>query len=249
MGGMVRDLLKGDKERVRLRNNVRAGKARDPYDAFEWMNELHEKYELDPLYFLLVAEANGKYDKNSLPSHVAMRGLIKNISSRYGIGIHPSWQSGDRPELLKKEIRLLENITGKNITVSRQHFLRFTLPEGYRRLIDAGIKEDHSMAYGTMNGFRASVTSSFYWYDLERDQATDLLLHPFCFMDANSFYEQKHEPEQARAELLHYLKEVRSVNGRLITLWHNTFLGEESRFRGWREVYEAFLLSNAQFSP
>lgn len=241
MGGMYRDLLKGDRERVRLRNNVRAGKRQDPYDSFEWLYALHEKFILKPLYFFLVAEANGKYDKNIPPSNEAMMDLIKNISSRYEIGVHPSWQSGDRSELLKKEISLLQQITGKNISVSRQHFLRFNLPEGYRRLIDAGIKEDHSMGYGTINGFRASVSSSFYWYDLERDQVADLFVHPFCFMDANSYYEQRQTPQQTSQELLKYLHEVRSVNGRMITLWHNTFLGDEERFSGWGQVYEEFV--------
>jgi len=55
------------------------------------------------------------------------------------------------------------------ITQSRQHYIRFNLPEGYQRLIAAGITDDYSMGYGSVNGFRASVASSFYWYDLEKE--------------------------------------------------------------------------------
>ena len=241
IGGMVRDQLKGDKARAKLRKNVRAWKEKDPYDSFDWMDALHDTYNLKPLYFFLVAGSNGKYDKNTLPSNDAMKGLIKRVTSKYEIGVHPSWQTGEHPELLKKEIAFLENISAKNITTSRQHFLRFKLPDGYRRLINAGINEDHSMGYGTINGFRASVASSFFWFDLGKNEATNLLVHPFCFMDANSFYEMKQTPAQALEELRYYLNEVRSVNGNLITLWHNTFLGTEERFSGWREVYEDFL--------
>lgn len=60
-------------------------------------------------------------------------------------------------------------------------------------------------------------------------------------MDANSFYEMKQSPAQALEELRRYLHEVWTVNGRLITLWHNTFLGSEERFNGWGKIYREFL--------
>ena len=62
-------------------------------------------------------------------------------------------------------------------------------------------------------------------------------------MDANSFYEQKFTAEQALEELQHYCQVVRSVNGMMITIWHNNFLGEGKLFKGWREAYEQFICS------
>ena len=133
-----------------------------------------------------------------------MKHLIREHSDHYSIGIHPSWQSGDDPEKLKLEILKLGHIAGKQISSSRQHYIRFTLPQTYRQLIDLGIESDFSMGYGSINGFRASVTSPFFWYDLEREEQTKLLLYPFCFMEANSFYEQKYSTQQAFEELKHY---------------------------------------------
>ncbi len=177
------------------------------------MDELHQQYDLRPCYFFLVAEQTGKYDKNILPEKSALQSLIKKHKEKYSIGIHPSWQSGDDTSLLKKEIQILQTIADKEITISRQHYIRFTLPDTFRLLIDAGIKEDYSMGYGSINGFRASVASSFYWYDLEKEEQTNLLLHPFCYMEANSFYEQKMSSTEALEEMLHYLNEVKKVNG------------------------------------
>ena len=137
---------------------------------------------------------------------------------------------------------MLESTTGKKITASRQHYIRFTLPQTFRRLIAAGITDDHSMGYGSINGFRASVASSFYWYDLKKEEQTVLLLHPFCFMEANSFFEQKYLPQRAYEEMMHYYNVVKAVNGTLITIWHNNFLGTYPMFRGWRDVYEEFVL-------
>jgi hypothetical protein len=97
------------------------------------------------------------------------------------------------------------------------------------------------MGYGSINGFRASIASSFYWYDLKHEEQTQLLIHPFCFMDANAYYEQKLSAEEALQELMHYYQTIKTVNGKLITIWHNSFLGTDSEFEGWREVYQRFI--------
>ena len=97
------------------------------------------------------------------------------------------------------------------------------------------------MGYGSINGFRSSVASSFYWYNLEKEEQTALRIHPFCFMDANSFYEQRQNAEQTLTELMHYLSVCKQVNGNLITIWHNNFLGISNEFNGWKEMYERFI--------
>lgn len=97
------------------------------------------------------------------------------------------------------------------------------------------------MGYGSINGFRASVASLFYWYDLEKEETTYLLLYPFCYMEANSFHEQQQTPQQAFDEMRHYYARVKAVNGILITIWHNTFLGTDELFKGWRDVYAQFV--------
>lgn len=235
IGGFLKD---PSTERLR----VLTGKQTDPFDVYNWLDELHARYSLTPVYFFLMAEKNGRYDKNILPHTGAIQELTRRHASKYTIGIHPSWQSGDDESMLKKELQLLQNNSGKNINASRQHYIRFNLPEGYRRLAAAGITDDYSMGYGSINGFRASVASSFYWYDLEKEMQTALRIHPFCFMDANSFYEQKLSPEQAYDELLQYYSVCKKVNGTLISIWHNNFLGMDPQFAGWKACYEKFIV-------
>jgi len=226
------------------RIKVLAGLSKDPFDCYKWMNDLHQQNNLRPLYFFLVPEKNSKYDKNILPHKDAMWRLVKHHAKKYTIGLHPSWQAGDRFSLLKKEKELLEAMADTDqggITRSRQHYIRFNLPDGYRRLTESGITDDYSMGYGSINGFRASVASSFYWYDLEKDVQTGLRIHPFCFMDANAYYEQKQTPQETLDELIHYLSVCKSVNGTLITIWHNNFLGTDAAFKEWREIYTQFI--------
>ncbi len=212
----------------------------DPFDSFSFLKNLHEKFELRPIYFWLVALERGKLDKNISPQVPAMKNLIGG-HAEYDNGLHPSWHSHTSASVIQEEKQLLEEILHKPITASRQHYLRYRLPETYEALIRAGITDEYSMGYGSINGFRASTASAFNWFNLRTNKETPLRIHPFGFMDANSFYEQKQTPEQSLIELMKYVEVCRQEKCRLITIFHNNFLGSTSEFRGWKEMYERFI--------
>jgi hypothetical protein len=241
IGGTVRSLWKGEWSLVVERWQVLLGLRDDPFDCYEWLDALHLYCRLKPYYFFLVPKNNSTYDKNVSPSSKKFKELVEYYCATYNVGIHPSWQSGDDHSLLKEELEWLEVVGDKDIIASRQHYIRLTIPETYRRLIAAGIRKDFSMGYGSVNGFRASVCTNFKWYDLEKDQSTPLIVYPFCFMDANSFYEEKHTPSQAFDELMLYYNAVKKVNGMLITIWHNSILGNDRNTVGWSRMFEIFM--------
>jgi hypothetical protein len=240
-GGILRSFLKGMWNEASERISVLRKRQTDPFDAYSWLNHLHDQYKLRPYYFFLLARSTGRYDKNIDPAGEAMHQLVHDHAIHYPVGIHPSWQSGDRHSLLKEEIDTLASITGVDVRISRQHYIRVEFPDTFQRLLQHGIRFDFSMGYGSINGFRASVASPFYWYDLKEEKQTALLFYPFCYMDANSFYEQKYTAQQALDEMRHYYKEVKAVNGTLSMIWHNSFLGTGKMFEGWRDAYEQFI--------
>lgn len=240
-GGFVRSMLRGKWYEIKDRWLVLRGKRKDPFDCFEWLDALHLYCRLKPYFFFLVASKTSEYDKNVNPGSPLLQNLISYYAASYKVGLHPSWQSGDDEKLLREEMEWLEVIADRKIIHSRQHYIRFTLPQTYRRLIEAGIEKDFSMGYGSINGFRASVCSSFAWYDLEAEKTTSLMLFPFCFMDANSFYEQKQTPQQAYSELLMYYEQVKRCKGIFISIWHNFILGTDKEFKGWRDMFELFM--------
>jgi hypothetical protein len=242
-GGIILLLFKWKFRKMVQRIRVIKKKKQDPFDSYEWMDQLNDQFNLRPVYFFLVAKEKGKYDKNIDVANLEYQQLVQSISSKYSIGLHPSWASGDIPSLLKKEKATLEHITNQNIISSRQHYIRFELPSTYRKLLALGLTNDYSMGYGSINGFRASIATSFYWYDLKDEEQTKLLIHPYCFMDANSYYEQKLSSEAALEEMTQYYRSIKSVNGTMMTIWHNNFLGTAEEFWGWREVYEKFVSS------
>jgi hypothetical protein len=242
-GGTAKLFFKGKFRKMVHRIQVIKKKRQDPYDAYDLMDQLHGGFGLQPVYFFLVAKEVGKYDKNIDVNNPEYQQLIQSTAAKYAIGLHPSWASGDIPSLLTREKSMLEHVISHAVTNSRQHYIRFDLPSTYRKLLALGITDDYSMGYGSINGFRASIASTYFWYDLKNEEKTRLQIHPFCFMDANSFYEQQLSAEAASEELLQYFDAVKSVNGTMITIWHNNFLGTDPIFAGWKEVYQQFVSS------
>jgi len=241
LGGTLKSLTSGKWMKIRERVAVLRGRESDPFDVYEWLDSLHLYCRMRPYYFFLAAARQQGVDRNIPITAPGLQELIRYYATGSRIGIHPSWQSGDRERLLKEEIEWMEYISGQRINRSRQHYIRLTLPVTYRQLLQHGIGQDFSMGYGSINGFRASVASSFYWYDLEKEEKTPLRLFPFCYMDANSYYEQQFTAAAAMTELMRYYHLIRKVNGLMITIWHNSILGRDKEFSGWREVYETFL--------
>lgn len=239
--GAGKSLLQGRIDELIERLQVLNRKKKDPYDVYEWLDALHLKFRLRPFYFFLLAGKREGYDKNIDPNNDGFKELIRYHAVGYPIGMHPSWQSGDDPVLLSAEKQNLESLTGQKIICSRQHYIRLSMPDTYRLLLENEIESDFSMGYGTVNGFRASVSSPFSWYDLDAERATKLRIYPFCFMDANAFFEQKSTPAEAFEEIRYFHDIVKKVNGTMITIWHNTFLSDVPLYKGWKEVYEIFL--------
>lgn len=234
LAGALQDICRADFKSIKNRSAVLRGVMKDPYDSYAFLDEIHARYILKPVYFFLAGK-NGKLDKNIPFESEVMRKLFAHISNCYDVGIHPSFQSHENVAVLETEIAKIP--TGK----SRQHYIRFQLPHTFRTLLAQGIKEEYSMGYGSINGFRAGTSFSFLWFDLEKNETTDLRLFPFCFMECNSFFEQHFSAAQAAAELNQYLESVRQVDGHLITIWHNFSLGTDPLWEGWRSVYEEFL--------
>ncbi len=239
--GFIRNLGGFFKKPSWERLQVLARIQKDPFDSFEWIHSQPEKTKSEKIFFYLVAIARSKYDKNVSPLTKAMKQLIKKESRLNPIGIHPSWNSYNNEKSLREEKNILEQTLEKQVIHSRQHYIKFDLPNTFQQLIDIGIQNDFSMGYGSINGFRASAASSFFWYDLKNEKTTSLRLYPFCFMDANCHYEQQLNTQQAFEELTHYVNLCKENNGLFIPIFHNNFLGTSQEFIGWRELYLKFL--------
>lgn len=236
-GGYARAIMKSDSDDFLRRKKVLSGKDKDPYDTYDFQFELHKKYNLMPIYFFLLGDW-AENDKNLPHTNPLIQTLIKNISSKAETGIHPSFASNQNAEKIKVEKKRLRGISGKEVTKSRQHFLKLKFPDTYRNLIAAGITDDYTMGFADEIGFRAGICTPYKFYDLEKEEETNLTIHPFAVMDGTLNNYMKLSPEQALEKVKQIVNEIKNVNGEFITIWHNETLSDWREWKGWKDVYE-----------
>jgi len=225
---------------IKERTLVLLKKKKDPFNTFDLQLEYQKKYNLKPVYFFLYAHYS-RFDKNINTRNKRFKKLIKRMADYAKIGIHPSYYSNEKPELVAIELEGLEKVLNKEVNRSRNHFLRLTLPDTYRTLINNDITDDYTMGYASAAGFRAGICTMFHFYDLDIERETALRVHPFAVMDGTL----RDYLNLTTADALSIIKTlndaVRSVNGTFITLWHNESLSDELRWKGWRKLYENML--------
>tara|TARA_B110000003_G_scaffold179972_1_gene179195 strand:+ start:7793 stop:9031 length:1239 start_codon:yes stop_codon:yes gene_type:complete len=239
-GGFFNDFLKLQIRNLFDRLLVILRIKKDPYDIFERILALGKKNKIKVIFFFLVADYS-TFDTNVSATKRQFRLLIKHIVDYASVGLHPSYYTMKNSALLKKEKETLESITNIPTTMSRQHFLRFSLPETYQNLIDLEINEDYSMGYASHVGFRASTSIPFYFFDLDFEIQTPLKVFPFALMDTTLNDYMGLTPKQSLGRAKDLLKEVLKVKGTFITLFHNESLSGYLRWNGWQRVYESML--------
>lgn len=236
VGALLRSLFLLNFPEFVERFKVIIGLEKDPYDTYDFMLELHKKYNLETIYFFLVGEY-GENDKNLSIKNTKFQTLIKTLADYGKVGVHPSYGSSKEPDKLRKELNSLTRILKRDVTKSRQHFLRLNLPFTYRNLIDLDITEDYTMGYANDVGFRAGICSPFRFYDIDLENETTLTIFPFAVMDATLLYYLKIPEKEAINHIKPLVNEVRAVNGHFISLWHNESLSDKFPWTNWKYVY------------
>ena len=237
---LARDIVNFDFKEARRRWRVLIGKETDPFDTFDYQLQLQKELNLHPLYFILCGEYDLN-DKNISLRNTSFQNLIKRLGDYAKVGIHPSFSSYLNKEKVKNEITKLSKVLNREITISRQHFLRLRLPLSYQILIDLDITDDYTMGYATLPGFRAGIADTFRFFDLEHDNVTNLNIHPFALMDGTMRDYLELNTDESYETATRLIQEVKNVNGAFILLWHNETLSDEKRWTGWKSLYRQIL--------
>ncbi|WP_157976183.1 polysaccharide deacetylase family protein [Lewinella sp. IMCC34191] len=232
----VRDLLSGHLARGLARFTVKA--AEDPYQTLPFLENLHREFGLKPTYFWLLSSRLINHDTNPFPIPPAQKEWMVRLSRTSTTGIHPSYASNDQPALVEVEKQRLESIIGRPVSDSRQHFLKLRMPETYRKLLNNGIRSDHTMGYGDAVGWRAGTNLPFPWYDLDVEKETRLTVHPFAAMDVTLCKYLDLTPPQAEATVQKLATALEPYGGPFILLWHNSSFSPAYGWAGWRAMYE-----------
>jgi hypothetical protein len=234
------EIVRGQIQSLRSRLKTITNKTQtDPFDVFDYIKELHTKCALQPIFFFLVGDF-GKNDTNLPHDNEAVQTIIKQLGELYTVGIHPSYRSNTDSKRIDMEKRRLEAIVLRQITSTRQHFLKLSFPKTYKHLLANQLTTDYSMGYADAIGFRASVAVPFYWYDLKKNTPTRLKIIPFQAMDVTLRQANylNLSPEEAVKRVIALAQITKEVGGTFITLWHNSSFDTTNGWVGWKEAYE-----------
>ena len=231
----LKDVVKLDAKRITKRKSVENGE-KDPYDTFDKIIEVGKQFSGVKVFWLIASE--GSKDRNVPIENIQHRKLIKRVAQSVEVNIHPSYGSFLNASQVMSERDGLESITGSSIVRSRQHFLRFQLPKSYRDLIDVGIRNDYSMGFAENVGFRSGTARAHNWFDLERNEVTELTLHPFAYMDGTLLEYMSLTPEESKRRIQKLYAEIQNFGGDFIFLWHNETIGEYGKWKGWSQVLD-----------
>lgn len=240
-------LIKHKRPRLLLRDfnsfrRVRQGLARDPFDRFDEMLSAAETRGLR-FAFYFIAGGKTRYEGDYSPGDPDIQSLIRHLENRgHRIGLHPSYASGEIPNTIAAEKKALERVVGHDVHLSRQHYLRFTVPETWQQLAEAGIREDSSLGYAAEPGFRCGTSRPFPVFDIRQRSPLDVVERPLLIMDVSLRYYKHWTPEEALEICSEIKAQVKKHQGDLVFLWHNSTLSEVDDWSDWNTVF-AFLLA------
>jgi len=180
--GFLLDLFSFKLRRVVRRVNVWFNPAKDPFNNFSELIELHKKYKTDSKFFFQFAEYS-TYDKNISPNNNKFRYLIKSVADYSSVSLAASYSSFYNIDLLKKEKKNLANVINRPVSCARLRYNRVDIPESYRTLVDAEFTDDFTMGYTHEIGFRAGTCSPFYFYDINLELQQPIKVYPFAIHD------------------------------------------------------------------
>lgn len=241
IGGWVEDALHLNFVRIIERGLSVFGLRKDPYDNFKYLIRIFKKYEIPTRAFYSVG-AYGTHDKNISPLLKSFEIVVKHLSDYFTQGYLVSYQAAEREVLMEGEKRILSEILKRSVQHAQFHLLHLRLPLSYRYLVEAEVFDDYSMGYLARYGYRAGTSRPFYFYDLEYEQKTPLLIHPFVLSDT---YMMKLSRKMTASELESFLKGMlqttKLVKGNFTFVVHSKNLGEHPGWKGWRRLYESVL--------
>ncbi len=235
--GFVRDLINRRFDLIKERFEILVLRKNDPFHSFDYLIAQSKSQQI-PLCFFWLLGSYAELDKNINRENAHFKSLMKRVDAESDSGIHFSFKGHHQKKSFGDELASLEKTLGRKVTKNRYHFLKFDIAKSLYKLINLGIKEEYSFGYSAHSGFRASIASPFYWFDLTLNQQTDLLIRPLIFMDATIRYHKPMSDEKIMQYIDALLQKTHAVNGQFIALWHNDIFDDSKN--DWKMIFEWF---------
>ncbi len=213
---------------------------KNPYWSYDYLNEVEDKLGLQSCYYFLNQDVKHE-DSYYKFSNTRIRKLIARLENKNKeIGLHGGVRTSDDPDVIKKNLDELQDVSRNTIMGNRQHRLIFSLPQTMNYLFDNNIFYDSSLGFAAHEGFRNSYCLPFKLYDFELDKMINVWEIPLNVMDGTLFNYRNLNYDEAYNSVRALVKKIKKYHGVFTLLFHPDFLDEEEH-PGIREFYEKTL--------
>ena len=219
----------------------------DRFNVFDWLMDVSEKNNIKSEFYFFGGKTDIEKDAHYSLSTSSIRTLLKTIHSRgHIIGLHPSFNTYLKPDILKNEFQHLKNTCHDlNITQTqwggRMHYLRWQHPTTLNAWNDADLDYDSTLGYADYAGFRCGTCRPYKGFDPLTHKILLLEIRSLIAMECsvlNDCYMGLNETEAL--EYLIKLKDTcRKVDGNFVILWHNSYFQKASLKMLYQAVIES----------
>lgn len=211
------------------------GADKDPWNTFDLLMAQAESLNV-PAHFYFIPDGSLKHETHYRLSDQFILDLIARIKQRgHVIGIHPSYYTLGKPEMLGEQKEMLEQVAGITVTTGRQHYLRFKAPDTWRHWDQVGLQRDSSVYYADIGGYRCGACSEFSLFDVVERRPFKLKELPLTMMEQTYVAYTGVSPEEMKKDLKRRMEEVKELRGDFVSLWHNSSF-YTSEFRKYESV-------------
>lgn len=215
------------------------GKAPDPNDTFDFLMTCAEARHLSAHFFFLSGGRHRLDNPHSFPKSFTRDLMQKIVGRGHHIGFHPSYETIENPDLFRKELQTLEEMSSQPVRSGRQHFLRFSTPSTWQIWEDNGLEWDSTLYYAEKPGFRCGTCWPFPVFNFLSRKPLQLKEIPLSAMEVSWISYLQSTPEQMTDHILSMANVIKKYRGTMVVLWHNSmFLPEFSPFHA---VYEKII--------
>jgi hypothetical protein len=94
------------------------------------------------------------------------------------------------------------------------------------------------MGYNNHLGFRAGICTSFPFFDLENNEISQLMIHPFCMVDKCFKLHLRIRSTEVVYHSRVMMEAIKSVGGDFTVIFHNDTLGTKKMWQNWKTIYQ-----------
>ncbi|WP_298484231.1 polysaccharide deacetylase family protein [uncultured Maribacter sp.] len=240
ISGFLLDLVYFRLKRIAQRVTVLFNPSKDPYNNYQYLIDLHKKYNIKSMFFFQFASYS-TYDKNVSTNNNKFKFLIKSVADYSLVSLATSYSSFGNVSLIKKEKKELSSVINRPINYSRIRYNRVDIPETYRNLVEAEFTDDYTMGYTSEIGFRAGTCTPFYFYDIPLEIQQPIKIHPFAVHDYALTKEKSVKDILSKVAVIK--SRVKEVNGSFNAIFSNELLGGDSKIN-WLKIYTEIIKSS-----